>query len=122
MRNGFSVSRAIKLGSKSLATYSVRCGSRVDGVQEQCIRASLVVCLQNVLREEVLEHVLPGELCLVTRFTSLATVSPSHCWLRVNEGSATVMLESVILEPRLSEVCPLKARDNARLAKILSRI
>ena len=122
MRNGFSVSHAIKLRIKSLAAYSVRCGSRVDRVQEQCIRAGLVVCLQNVLGEEVLEHVLPGELCLVTRFTSLATVSPSHCWLRVNERSATVMLESIILEPRLSEVCPLKARNKARLAKSLLRI
>lgn len=74
------------------ATYSIRCGSRVDRVQEQCIRAGLVVRLQYMGREEILEHVLLGELGFVTRLAPLTTVSPTDSWLRVDKRSATIML------------------------------
>lgn len=91
-----------------LITYSVRSETRVDGIQEQTIRASLVVRLQHILREEVSENILPSKFLLVTCLSPLPTVCPSNSGLRVDEGSTSIVLRGVVFKPGLAEVGPLR--------------
>lgn len=102
---------SVKAGSVTHFTNSVGSRTRVNGVKEQCIRASFVVGLEDMVREKVLEDIFPPQFLLVARLAPLSTVSPSYGGLRVDEGGSAIVLSGVILEPGLAKVGPLERKS-----------